>query len=267
MIIDGRALAQEILAGVKTQIEGLGVMPVVRAITVSPKSATQSYLRAKMRAAETAGMQFEVVELAGDATTEEVIEAVKALGADAVVVQLPLPAHIDEDQVLASIPLTADADALSPPARAAGVPVPPVAAAVEEILTYAGVSPNGLRVVVIGKGRLVGEPVAARLAALGANVESYDEHTFTPEVLATADIVVAGTGMPHLVKPEMVKEGVILIDAGTSESNGAIVGDIDPTCAAKASVYTPVPGGVGPLTVACLIRNVAQLRTGQIEVL
>lgn len=259
MIIDGRAMAQAILADARKMTDGRTAPLVMRAITVSPTVATQSYLRAKARAAETAGITFEVIELPADATTVEVIEAVDAAGADAVIAQLPLPAGIDTDAVLAAIPAGKDADALTSVARASGIPVPPVAAAVEEVLVRSGIEAAGKRAVVIGKGRLVGAPVSLRLAALGAHVESFDIDTFTPSVLATADIIVSGAGVAHLVTPDMVKESVVLIDAGTSEANGALAGDIDPSCALKASVYTPVPGGIGPLTVACLMRNAAAL--------
>lgn len=259
MIVDGRAMAQDILKEVRENSAALESVPMIRAVTVSPTPVTRSYLRAKTRAAEAAGMQFEVIELPIDSRTEDFIDAVLAPGADAVIVQLPLPMHIDERRVLAAIPLKKDADALTQESRESGTPVQPVAVAVEEIFLRSGISIEGKQVVVIGKGRLVGEPVAARLASLGAEVTAYDEHTFSPEVLATADIVVSGAGVPHLVQPEMLKDGVVLIDGGTSEENGAIAGDIDPSCAIKASVYTPVPGGVGPLAVACLMRNVLSL--------
>lgn len=255
MIVDGRALAQDIVQEVKKTTEGLFEPPVMRAITVSPNAATHSYLRAKVRAAQAAGIAFEILELAADASTQEVIESVKAPGADAIIVQLPLPGHIDTEAVLAAIPYEKDADALSPAAKAKGVPVPPVAAAVEEVLARANVPVPHARVAVIGKGRLVGEPVARRLSHLGAQVSSYDDLTFTPDALREADIIVSGAGVARLVTAGMVKEGVVLIDAGTSESAGAIVGDIDPEAALRASVYTPVPGGIGPITVACLMRN------------
>lgn len=267
MIIDGRAIAQDILAGVKGTTDGLDAPIIMRVITVSPNGPTQSYLRTKARAAETAGIAFEVVELSGEAMTTDAVEAVSAAGADAVIVQLPLPAGIDTTVVLAAIRPEKDADALTSAARTTGAPVPPVAAAVEEILIREGVEVAGKNVVVIGKGWLVGEPVAARLAALGAHVESHDTTTFTPGVLSNADIIVSGAGVPHLVKPDMVKDGVVLIDAGTSEANGTIAGDIDPACAPKARLYTPVPGGVGPIAVACLMRNAVQLRTLNIKVL
>jgi len=274
MIIDGGAIAQETLEQVKEVVSGFDTPLGMRAVVVEPTRTTASYVRAKARAAEAAAITFEVVELPVDASTEEVVAAVRVPGVDSIIVQLPLPAHIDTETVLAAIPPEADADALTATARASGFPVAPVAAAVEEILVRSGVVVSGARAVVVGKGRLVGEPVALRLAELGASVTSLDEQTFDASALANADIIVSGAGVPHLIRPDMVKEGVVLIDAGTSEAPGnapgeesRIVGDIDPACATRAAVYTPVPGGVGPVAVACLMRNAAQLRAGNIGVL
>ena len=267
MIIDGRAISIEIVSEVK---KSLHEACTVRAITVSPTAATISYLKIKQRAAVSAGMLLEVVELPKTVTTEEVIAAVMTPGADAIIVQLPLPAHLDEEKILESVPAEKDADVLSSHARTLGMVLPPVAAAVDEILARANLNPEGKVVVVIGKGRLVGEPVAARLAARGAHVTSYDASTFTPNVLKDAEIVVSGAGVPHLITPDMLTQGVVLIDAATSEQvtahGSAVVGDIDPSCEPLASVFTPVPGGVGPITVACLFRNVAQLRKANIQV-
>lgn len=267
MIIDGRAIAQDILHSLKGTIDGKEPL-TMRAIVIEPTAATASYLRAKERAAEVAGITFEAMELPANATTEDVIDAVHAPRADAVIVQLPLPDTINTELVLAAIPPGKDADALTPAARSSGIPVPPVAAAIEELLVRSGVVITGKRVAVIGKGRLVGLPTAARLALLGAHVSTYDVNDFDPSVLNDADIIVSGAGVPHLVKPEMVKDGVVLIDAGTSEApqdesgkGSRLVGDVDPAAAERASLYTPVPGGVGPVTVACLMRNVAQLAT------
>lgn len=263
MVIDGKQIGREILESVRAH----GVPARVRAISVAPDAATRSYLRIKRQAAEAAGMDLEAVELPESATEAELRAAIEAPGADAIIVQLPLPAHIDTDHALAAIPVGKDADALSPEARERKLVVPPVAAAVEEVLVRGGVTVPGAQVVVIGKGRLVGMPVIECLEALGATVTAYDEHTFAPDALKDADIIVAGAGVPGLVKAGTVKEGVALIDAGTSEQGGAIVGDIDPAAALHARLYTPVPGGIGPITVACLMRNVAQLvklQNGQI---
>ncbi len=258
MIIDGRAIALEILEEVRRSLAE-GVRPIVRAVSVTSDEVTRSYLRTKAKAAERAGMVLEVRELEATATTEEVINVISEEGAQAIIVQLPLPPHLDSARILDYMPEHKDADALSSRTRAQGKVVPPVAAAVEEILARAGVNPHGMRTVVLGNGMLVGKPVAARLAALGAPVTTFDRDSFIPEALKDAEIIVTGAGVPGLVTPELLTPGVVLIDAGTSEQGGVLVGDCDPTCAEVASVFTPVPGGIGPIAVACLFRNAAQL--------
>lgn len=263
MIINGKEIAQKILEEVRAQTPP-GV--IVRAVTVAPTLATRSYLKIKERAAVEAGMTLEVVSLPDNASIDEVCTAVQAPGADAVIVQLPLPEDLDESYILASIPMSKDADVLSPLAREEGVLLPPVAGAVREILAFANVDSRGKRAVVIGKGVLVGGPVSAYLAKSGALVETYDKDDFAPSVLKNADIIVSGAGVPSLITPEMITEGVVLIDAGTSEQGGEVVGDADPRCASVASVYTPVPGGVGPVSVACLFKNVLELQKGNIRV-
>lgn len=268
MTIDGRAIAAEILAEVKGQ---QAEPAAVRAITIAPTPVTLSYLKIKEKAAVAAGMELTVVQLPADAEIDRVIEAIQAPGADAVVIQLPLPEELDEDYILARIPKDKDADVLSPYAREEGALIEPVADAVREILQRAGVDPAGKNAVVVGEGRLVGGPVAAWLKSAGADVLTLNYQTFNlPEskaALRAADIVVSGAGVPHLIVPEMIKEGVVLIDAGTAEKGGALAGDVDPDCEPKASVFTPVPGGVGPVSVACLFRNVAQLRKTHLGVL
>lgn len=263
MIIDGRTIAKEILTNVRTQSTS---KVTVRAITVVPSPATRSYLSIKKARAEDAGMTLEVVELGEGATTKDVIQAVEKDGADAVIVQLPLPAHVDVMRVLNVIPEDKDADILSEKAYEGferseqDALVPPVAQAVLEILKRSGVEVFKKNVVVAGRGQLVGKPVATLLSHLGARVTVVHSSTENSmDVFKVADIIVSGVGKAHFITPNMVKEGVVLIDAGTSESNGVVVGDVDPECAEVASLFTPVPGGVGPVAVACLFKNVATL--------
>jgi 5,10-methylene-tetrahydrofolate dehydrogenase/methenyl tetrahydrofolate cyclohydrolase len=265
MIIDGRAIASDIVSKVKSDSASLGHEIVVRAVVMSPTSATESYLRMKSERAHEAGMQLDVVRVADDAGTEEVINAVRAAGADCVIVQLPLPPHIDTQAVVDSIPVEQDADVLSTAAyenftqQKTDSLLPPVVGAIQEILEHAEVALAGKQVAIVGNGKLVGQPAAIWLKAQGADVRVFTRDTFTHDSLKFADIVISGTGSPHLIEPSMLKSGVVLIDAGTSESNGSLAGDADPSCADVASVFTPVPGGVGPVAVACLFKNAAQL--------
>ncbi|MES2668502.1 MAG: bifunctional 5,10-methylenetetrahydrofolate dehydrogenase/5,10-methenyltetrahydrofolate cyclohydrolase [Patescibacteria group bacterium] len=264
MVIDGRAIASEILASVRESLPRPGI---VRAVVVSPTPATESYLSIKSARAEEAGMRLQVVRLEETATEDDIARAIEKPGADSVIVQLPLPAHLDTKRVLDRIPWHQDADVLGANAYARfsldepEALLPPVVASVKEILERAHMFPGGRSVAVVGQGRLVGEPVTKWLMNEGAEVmvvtrESGEEGL---ALLKEASIIVSGAGSPGLIRPEHLPEDVVLIDAGTTESSGVIVGDADPACAQIASVFTPVPGGVGPVSVACLFRNVSLL--------
>ncbi len=256
MIIDGRAIAKEILSRTKMRTEKLGRRPNVL-VYVSPEetSATRSYLKIKARSAEDAGCDF-----------EETRSLTFSTRADAIIVQLPLPSDISTADVLNSIPIQQDADVLSLASRAkfengdANSLLPPVVGAMREIFIHGNVDPKGKKAVVIGNGWLVGNPCAVWLKQQGAEVSMVTlESGEMSAALRAADIIISGAGSPHLIKPDMIKEGAVLIDAGTSESDGAIVGDADPECAEKCSIFTPVPGGVGPLAVAVLFENIVTL--------
>lgn len=275
MIIDGRAISADILAKVKDDIAAAvgGRDVIVRAIVMSPTPATESYLRTKAARAADAGMRLDIVRLPDDATTEDVLNAVRGIGlleVDALIVQLPLPDTINTSLVLDEIPLEKDADVLSRAAyehfvsRNEGALLPPVVGAIKEVLERSNVSIAGKRAAIVGSGRLVGQPAQVWLQAEGADVTVVTRQSGDMSELANADIIISGAGSPHLITPDQIKDGVVLIDAGTSESNGAITGDADPTCAEKASVFTPVPGGMGPIAVACLFQNAARLVQGAI---
>lgn len=262
MIMDGRALAQEVLSQVRARIEKLGRRPNLLVYVAPDESpATRSYLKIKAASADLVGCDF-----------EETRSLSFSSRADAIIVQLPLPPEVDILNTLNAIPLEKDADVLSALAREKfeqadpDALLPPVVGAVRKILEYGKVEVRGKRAVVIGAGFLVGLPVATWLRQVGADVTVVTfESGDLSAALGAADIIVSGAGSPHLIKPGMIKEGVMLIDAGTSESGGEVVGDADPACANKCSLFTPVPGGVGPVAVACLFENVVTLaeRAGQ----
>lgn len=268
MIIDGRSIAADMLAATRGRVAVLGRVPVVRAITIAPNPATESYVAIKTARAKDAGMSLEVVRLPDTANDDEIMRAIHVPGADALIVQLPLPTSYNTKKMLDAIPQEKDADVLSASARNAfsahieGALLPPVVGAVKDILARANVEVKNKKAVVVGKGWLVGDPVAVWLTHQGAVVTICTrESDDVSNALKDADIVVSGAGVAGLITPTMVKQGVVLIDAGTSESGGTLVGDVDPACAPLASVFTPVPGGVGPIAVACLFSNVADLLT------
>lgn len=262
MIVDGRAIAARIVGEVR---EAKTNTLTVDVISIAPTAATESYLKIKIARAKDAGMELRVTRLPDSSSEDDIITAINDAKGDALIVQLPLPERLDTKRVLDTIPKEKDADVLSSLAQEAFLKnsdalAPPVALAVEEILRSSRVDPRGKSVAVIGQGMLVGRPVRVLLSRLGATVDVFDKGDDYLDRLKNYDILVSGAGVPGLIKKEMIREGSVIIDAGTSESHGVIVGDVDPSCSEKASVFTPVPGGVGPVAVACLFRNVAYLK-------
>lgn len=263
MIIDGRAIAQEVLDEVAQKVAGAARPPRLTIISCAPNFETQKYLTLKQRKANEVGIETNVIELAANSTTNEVTQAIVTAAAmsDGVVVQLPLPAQIDTDAVLAAIPLSHDVDAVH--YDGSGEILPPVVGAIAEIARRHDVSFRGKQVMIVGAGRLVGAPAALWADAEGAHITIATKETEAATIasaIATADIIISGAGTPHLLTPNNVKEGVVLFDAGTSEANGVLAGDADPACAEKATLFTPVPGGIGPITIAVLFRNLLRLQ-------
>jgi methylenetetrahydrofolate dehydrogenase (NADP+)/methenyltetrahydrofolate cyclohydrolase len=278
-LLHGKPAAERILAEVASYAERhtlrLGI------IRVGEHEPSRIYVGRKLEAAKRAGIEAHEIHLPATAKTGDVVSVVKAVGEDpsytALIVQLPLPAGIDEAAVLDAIPPQKDADGLHPynlgllaQGRAEWVAATPWG--IVELLQYYGLSVAGKHVVVLGRGRLVGTPLSillSRHAPYGQATVTLC-HSQTPNLYhftRQADIVVSAVGKPHWLPAEAVSEGVILIDVGIHRVGGRIVGDIHPDALAKASAATPVPGGVGPLTVAALLWNVMvihrhRLRTG-----
>lgn len=255
MIIDGRKLAGEILARAKARASQLTHPPRVVAIVGGETPATRSYLKIKDARAEDAGCVFEIRSL-GSSFDD----------ADAVIIQLPLPEGVNQKEICDLIPVEKDADVLSSASRKefeegeADALLPPVVGALKEIFDANGIAVAGKRAVVVGAGFLVGAPAATWITREGAHVEVANSRTADlGALLRTADIIVSGAGVPRLITPDMLKDGVVLIDAGTTESDGTLAGDADPVCETKCSLFTPVPGGIGPIAVACLFANAVTL--------
>lgn len=261
MIVDGKKLAQEVIA----ELQGKATGETVCFVSFLHSPESKSFIRIKTKVAEQLGIKAETVFLDAE-NTEQAIQKLSEVTAkpyQGIVVQLPLPGSFDSQRVLDAVPLLPDIDVLSTEAKqlyAQGqlVRVPPVAWAVSHILHVNNIDLQQKNIVVLGKGKLVGEPVTAMLDRKKISYKAIDITTDEQEkrqLLLNADVIISGIGMAHYLKPEMIKDGVVLIDAGTSEDFGELKGDIDPACADKASFYTPVPGGVGPLTVVGLYKN------------
>lgn len=265
MIADGKLVANLLKERIVKEYEGKAKKEVCF-IIFGENLASQQFIDMKCRFAESLKIPTRVVRYPESLTLEEVKNVISKVASEdpaGVVVQLPLPKHLPVSEVLNTVPPKLDIDVLGDKTKekyrnGTSHKVPPVARAIMEIFTFYDVVLQGKEILVIGTGRLVGEPVCNMLESLGIKYSVIDKDTdlnVGKKLISEADIIISGAGASRIIKPDMVKEGVVLIDAGTSEQNGKIVGDIDPSCADKASLMTPVPGGVGPVTLASLFLN------------
>lgn len=258
MIIDGKKMAGEIKEQLADQFFGQSV--VLAVVLVGEDPASIKFVERKKKFGEEIGVEVRVLEYENDISEEDLAEVVQKLAdndlVEGMIIQLPLPKHISTDRILNLVPADKDVDALTADASVDS----PVVEAIMEILARGGIDLHNKKIVVVGQGQLVGRPISIRLAQEGFDVEVATVATRDLKKLTlSADVIISGVGKPGLITLDMVKEGVVLIDAGTSEQASKITGDIDPTCANKASLFTPVPGGVGPLVVAMLFKNLAKL--------
>lgn len=270
MIVHGKAIADEILSEVASACKEMKERPTLTVFTCAPNFATGKFLNIKKRAAERVGVELKVVNLDPASTTGSVVEGIQNAVADTdgIIVQLPFPAQIDVEQVLGAIPASHDIDVIGAEASlrfAQSAPdgaqaLPPVVGAIAEIAKRHEVMLRDKNALVLGRGRLVGAPAAVWLSKQGAEVRVIDKKTedLESEVRA-ADVLVLGVGQPRIIKKEMLKEGVVVFDAGTSEDAGELVGDAEAACAEVTSLFTPVPGGIGPITVAIIFKNLLAL--------
>ena len=280
-ILDGKGLAEKIRGEVATGVAEIqqkhGVTPGLAAVLVGDDPASAIYVRNKRRACDEVGMVSDTFLLPADATNEQVLKTVRELNEDprfhGILVQLPLPPQVDELAVIESINPDKDVDGLHPinvgklvQGRADFVPGTPFG--IQQILMRNGHDPAGANVVVCGRSDIVGKPMALLLMqrAEGANATVTVCHTRTKnmsEVTRQADILIAAIGSPNVITADMVKEGAVVIDVGINRVDDAsrkrgyrLVGDVDyEAVAEKASAITPVPGGVGPMTIAMLLVN------------
>lgn len=256
MIVDGKKIAEEIYAQIKDELENSKRHPVLCILTCDPNAETKKYLRLKKKKAASLGIDMMVVDFYKEIPTVEVEEALDTalVGNDGIIIQLPFPSHIDVDTLFKKIPAHLDTDVINYDGKSEVLP--PVVGAIKEIADRHGVEFAGKDVVVVGHGRLVGKPAALWAIAQNAEVTVIDKDTDNAEeILRSADIIISGAGAPGLITPDKIKEGVIIFDAGTTEEGGMLKGDADPLCAGKCALFTPVPGGIGPITIAILLRN------------
>ena len=282
-IISGTEVAAQIREELKERVKKLkekGITPALAVVLVGEDPASISYVTAKAKGAEEIGMHEETIRLPADTPEEKVLQTVDKLNKDSkfhgILVQLPLPKHISTDKVISYISAEKDVDGFHPInvgklLRGEPCPLPCTPHGVQELLIRSGNSPEGKHVVICGRSNLVGKPLAGILMQKkkGANATVTICHTGTKDIgyfSRQADIVVAAMGSPKAITADMVRDGAVVIDVGvnrvedkTKEKGFRLVGDVDfEAVKEKAAAITPVPGGVGPMTVTMLLMNTVE---------
>ena len=270
-ILDGRKLAAELKTKIASQIKSENLKLGLGTILVGADPSSHSYVAGKHRDCAEVGINSIRIELPESASESEILAAVAKLNSDSnctgFIVQLPLPMGIDANVILEKIEPTKDADGLHPMNLGKLVlqeraPLPCTPQAIFELVSQNGISWEGKDVVVLGRGTTVGRPLGLLLSGKGANATVTITHSKTGDLIShlhRAEIIIAALGKPHFLKSEMVTEGAVVIDVGLTRIGDKLVGDVDQSVYEKVSAYSPVPGGVGPLTRAMLLRNVLEL--------
>ena len=270
IVLDGKSLAGKIKSRITGEVRGFGRAPRLAIVIVGENKISAKYVSLKEAFARDVGVETRRYEFPATISTNQLRAHMKDIvhetRDDGVIVQLPLPREIDTQSVLNAIVPEKDVDLLS--ARAAGDYQvgkskirPPVVGAIEELFREYGISISGKKTVLIGYGRLVGQPLSIWLARAGAKLSiiGAEEH-FDVEFLKRADIVISGAGKPKLITGELIQKGAVVVDVGVSDVAGALIGDVDvDSIKEKASYATPAKVAVGPITVAILFENLVKL--------
>ncbi len=265
ILADGKKIALGLRDVIQQQISDSGQVPKFGIVYVGSDPVVDNFLRYKQEFGAAVGANVVVHRFPDDVSAVELKSSICQIaeGIDGMIVQLPLPQHLPTQEILDSIPASKDIDVLGSSARSSFSRgdtelIPPVTGSIIEILRVSGVELSDKKIVLFGNGSLVGYPFSLWLRRNSIEHEVIDKDTdmqIRNELLASADIIVSGVGQPHILTSDLVADGVALIDAGTSESGKKIIGDIHPDCYSKSSLFTPVPGGIGPITIAVLYQN------------
>lgn len=268
-LLDGREIAKKYRAGLQKEVESMknkGITPNLTVVLVGNDGASQSYVNSKKKAAENIGMISSIIKMEQDATEEEVLNEINKLNDDetvhGILVQVPLPEQISEEKVLETIRPDKDVDGFNPinigrlyAGMETFIPCTPLG--IMEILKNADIDLTGKEVAVIGRSHIVGQPVAKLLTDQNATVtllHSKSQHM--KDTLRRSDVIVSAVGRPGLVTEDDVKRGAVIVDVGNTVVDGKLKGDVDfDTVKNVAGAITPVPGGVGPLTITMVLNN------------
>ncbi len=273
MVFNGREFSKQVLADLKKEISSLDFVPEFSDILVGEDGPSLRYVKMKAKTAEEIGIHFVSGALPINSSTEDVISKIKELSLRpnmcGIIVQLPLPEHLNTDAILNSVPLPLDVDGLSSAysekfyteTNSKNNIIMPTVLAVKKILDVAtGGDLSGKKIAIVGQGRLVGKPVTHLLFSQTSLIETIERETSLEKrknILSNADIIITAVGSPGVVTGDDIKDGAIVIDAGTLEVGNVLLGDADfASMQDKVSFITPTPGGVGPVTVASLMENV-----------
>lgn len=271
-LIDGRALSKKIQAKIKKEVASLAFKPGLAVVLVGEDPASQVYVRSKEKACQAVGFYSEKIVLKKDVSQDKLLAVINKLNTNpkihGILVQLPLPKHLDEKIVIDNISPEKDVDVFHPYnvgelclmkrlPKLNELLAPCTPKGVMRMLEEYKIDLEGKKAVVLGRSNLVGKPIALMLLANNATVEICHSRTKNlTKTCSQADIVIAAIGQAHFVKKTMVKKGAVVIDVGINRTKGGLVGDVDFKEVEKlASYITPVPGGVGPMTIACLLEN------------
>ncbi len=281
--IDGKAIAAEVRGEVAARVEALssqGIVPGLATVLVGDDPASAVYVRAKRKACAQAGIAARDHDIEAGISEAKLLELVDGLNRDpaihGILVQLPLPGHIDEARVVEAVRPDKDADGFHPANLGrllSGNPlvVPATPGGIQQLLVRSDVAISGAEVVVVGRSNIVGKPLAALLMqkASGANATVTVCHTGTADIAEhtrRAEILVAAVGRAHAISGDMIAPGAVVIDVGVNRTETGLTGDVDFEAASQiAAAITPVPGGVGPMTIAQLLHNTVDLAYRSIE--
>lgn len=266
MLLDGKKISAEILAEIKKEIAGLSEKPGLAVILAGVDPASILYANMKRKACEEVGIRSVRYDFPENVLGEEILKLIGKLNVDStisgILVQLPLPGHLDKNKIIEAIDFRKDVDGIHPfniGRTVSGVPIflPCAAAGIMKFFDYYSVLLEGREAVVVGNSIIVGDPVAEMLSQKNATVTVCNEKTKNlKKYTQNADILVVAAGVRNLIVADMVKKGAVVIDAGINRDNGKVFGDVDFEAVKEiCSHITPVPGGVGPMTIAALMEN------------
>ena len=269
-ILNGKKLSEKILANLKKEIKKSNLKLRLAVAQIGENLVSQVFINQKKKACEKVGINFRLfkfpVKVSAPKLKREIKKIVRNPANSGIIIQLPLPKKFLPEEFLNLIPEGKDIDALSEKSLGKFYQgtlkiLPPTVDGILRLLKNYRIELIGKNVVIVGAGRLVGFPLAIQLLKEKATLSVLNEFTKdTPSFTKKANILISGVGRPNLIKSKMVKKGIVIIDAGSAMKKGKLVGDVDfKSIAQKASYITPVPGGVGPMTVACLLENLVKL--------